>query len=174
MQSAGPLRSWIWEPVTVITGRKVAFHQFDESEIDTFAQEGTQRQLSRCQEEHSITSQSPFFQHYSTGARYFKSNSEFLFSRHMLPCMHSLSRVIFHKIVKIRQCKIPNKPCLAPATARKRERALACRNLGQRLCSRSIAAVHLHPAFLLPILDSCSVLTVIFFGESPLLSNRMR
>jgi len=48
------------------------------------------------------TLQSPFFQHYSTGATYFKPNSKFCFSRHMLPRTHSLSCTIFHKIVKIR------------------------------------------------------------------------
>lgn len=103
-----------------------------------------------------ITSQSPFFRHYSTGAGYFKSNSKLCFSRHMLPCTCG-------KVVKIRQCKIHNKPCLAAAIARKKERALTCRILGQRLCKQRHQCHQSSPAFLLPILGSCSFLTVSFF-----------
>lgn len=106
-----------------------------------------------------ITSQSPFFRHYSTGAGYFKSNSKLCFSRHMLPCTCS-------KVVKIRQCKIHNKPCLAAAIARKKERALTCRILGQRLCKQRHRCHQSSPAFLLPILGSCSLLTVRFFLEN--------
>lgn len=49
-QSAGPFCSWIWEPVTGITGIKVGRQQFDESEMDTFAWKGTTKELSKCQE----------------------------------------------------------------------------------------------------------------------------
>lgn len=70
-----------------------------------------------------VTTQSPFFQHCSTEGRHTKLNSKFSFSRHMLQCMHSLSRAIFHKIFHTRQCKIPDTPWMPAATAQKKEQA---------------------------------------------------
>lgn len=80
-----------------ITGIKVGRQQFDESEMDTFSQKGTTKELSKCQEVplHNLTE-------LLLSALYNKSKSKHCFSDTSCQAC-SLSRAILPKAVKLKQ-----------------------------------------------------------------------
>lgn len=98
-----------------------------------------------------VTTQSPFFQHCSTEGRHTKLNSKFSFSRHMLQCMHSLSRAIFHKIFHTRQCKIPDYTMNACSNSTKEGASLTFQVL-REVILRELSLWHIfQPPPLLPV-----------------------
>lgn len=119
-----------------------------------------------------VTTQSPFFHHCSTEGRHTKLNSKFSFSRHMLQCMHSLSRAIFHKIFHTRQCKIPDThECLQQQHKRRSKLDLSGPQRGDS--QGAVAMAHLSATTTAASLEVACFLLSHFPGESLLLSDRM-